>query len=93
VVLLPVIALLLAVSIDFFTQILKNIRDAGEDRLHLIRRWTVIIISVCVFLAGIQFYLFQFKNVIFTGSNTWPIFPGKKNHSSFSLQLSPCFSR
>lgn len=61
VVLLPVIALLLAVSIDFFTQILTNIRDAGEDRLHLIRRWTVIIISVCVFLAGIQFYLFQFQ--------------------------------
>ncbi len=61
VVLLPVIAVLLAISIDFFTLVLKNVRDANENRVGLVRRWTTIILAVCLFLAGIQFYLFQFQ--------------------------------
>lgn len=61
VVLLPVIGLLLAISIDFFTQVVKSILDRGIDRFDLARKWTGIIISVCVFLAGIQVYLFEFQ--------------------------------
>jgi hypothetical protein len=61
VVLLPVIALLLAVSIDFFTLVLENIRNTKENQSALIRRWTTIIMAVSIVLVGIQFYLFHFE--------------------------------
>lgn len=62
VVLLPVIGLLLAISIDFFSQVLKNIRDAGENRRDLIRRWALITLLAFSIPAGIQFYLINFQS-------------------------------
>jgi hypothetical protein len=78
VVLLPSIALLLAISIDFLTILLKNIVTFSESRGNQIRRWLWLCLTAFAVPAGVQIYLLFFQKEDFSWSDHFYHFSGQE---------------
>jgi hypothetical protein len=78
VVLLPGIALILAISIDFLTILLKNIAAYSESQGNQMRRWLWLCLTAFVIPAGVQIYLLFFQEEDFSWSDHFYHFSGQE---------------
>jgi hypothetical protein len=76
VVLVPIAALLLAISIEFFTLVLRNVNEDGNGRQKNIYRWSLAALSAVCIPACIQYYLIHYQEPDYYWSNYFTHFAG-----------------
>jgi hypothetical protein len=76
VVLVPLVALLLAMSVDFFTLVLLNLKTVGSGRRKVVFRWFLAALLAIGIPACVQYYLIHYQRPDYYWSNYFTHFAG-----------------